>query len=266
MRLPGPILHPLASPRKHRVKQRTALIALFSLCAFTCYLLFIAYPSVNLSRSLLTHVQDHDRTHENHTPVPPPTLPLRKVTYQLHPVAPPRPPLALSEQEELAALSAFIAALPHNVLPPSVDPNIPLDPQLVLDFDPRSESARDELDRLIDQIWSRFPVMLYAKLHSSDSREVRHIVESMQLNPPPLVVDADQREDAHVLLPLLTRITRVPGLPILLVGGQAVGTEASDIKGLMAEIRNLHDNGELTRRVFEAGATIAPGRKKGKGK
>lgn len=165
MPLPGPILHPLASPRKHRIKhRRTALLALFSLFTFTCYLLFIARPSLNLSRSLLTHVQDHDRPHENHTPVPPPTRPLRKVTHQLHPVAPPRPPLALTPTEELAALSAFIAALPHNVLPPSVDPTTPLDPQLVLDFDPRSESARDELDRLVDQIWTRFPVMLFTKV------------------------------------------------------------------------------------------------------
>lgn len=88
----------------------------------------------------------------------------------------------------------------------------------------------------------------------------------MHLNPPALVVDADQREDAHVLLPLLTRLTHVPGLPVLLVGGQAVGTETSDIRGLMAEIRSLHDNGELSRRVFEAGATTATGKKKYKGK
>ena len=164
--LPGPLLHPLTSPRKHRIKHRTALIALISLFSFTCYLLFIAYPSVNLSRSLLIHVQDYDR-HESHLPDPPspkhPTSPPRKVTHRLKPVAMPRPPLDFSPTEELAALSAFIAALPHNVLPPSVEPNTPLDPQLVLDFDPRSESAKDELTRLVDQTWSRFPVMLFTK-------------------------------------------------------------------------------------------------------
>ena len=161
--LPGPLL--LASPRKHRVKHRTALLALASLLTFTCYLLFIAYPSLHFSRSLLTHVPDRDRTRD--VPDQPPSgqrpPPLRKVTHHLQPIHPSRPPLVLSQAEELAALSAFIAALPHNVLPPSVDPNTPLDPQLVLDFDPRSESARDELARLTDQIWSRFPVMLFAK-------------------------------------------------------------------------------------------------------
>lgn len=163
MPLPGPLLHPLSSPRKQRIKHRTAFLALFSLFTFTCYLLFIAYPSHTLSRSFLTHVQDHDRQHENRIPVQPtrqPTVPLRPV---LQPVPASRPPLALSPAEELAALSAFIAALPHNVLPPSVDPHAPLDPQLVLDFDPRSESAREELDRLVEQVWSRFPVMLFTK-------------------------------------------------------------------------------------------------------
>ncbi|KAG6375500.1 hypothetical protein JVT61DRAFT_3059 [Boletus reticuloceps] len=290
--LPGPLLHPLASPRKHRVKHRTALLALFSLFTFSCYLLFIAYPSHRLSRSLLTHVPDHGRPHESHFPdhsSDQHTPPLREVTNRFRPVRPTRPTLALSPTEELAALSAFIAALPRNVLPPSVDPNTPLDPQLVLDFDPRSESAKDELDRLVDHIWTRFPVMLFTKarihsflflvfgqlrplfvchtqLHSSDSREVRHILDSMHLNPAPLVVEADQRQDAHVLLPLLARLTHVPGLPVLLVGGKPVGSDLPDVKSLMAEIRRLHDDGELTRRVFEAGATVQPVKKKGKGK
>ena len=155
-----PLLLPLGSPRKHRLKQRTALVALFSLVTFTCYLLFVAYPSLDLSRSLLTHVQDHDRpyVHEERPSKRP------KVQQHLQPVPLPRVPLALSPTEELAALSAFIAALPHNVLPPTVNPDLPLDPQLVLDFDPRSDSAREELDRLVEQVWSRFPVMLFTKV------------------------------------------------------------------------------------------------------
>lgn len=160
-----PLLHPLGSPRKHRAKHRTALIALFSLLTFTCYLLFVAYPSLELSRSLLTHVRDHDRPHgheESHLQDQPPTK--HHKGQHLQPVPPPRLPLSLSPTEELAALSAFIAALPHNVLPPTVNPDLPLDPQLVLDFDPRSDSAREELDRVMEQVWSRFPVMLFTKV------------------------------------------------------------------------------------------------------
>ena len=92
------------------------------------------------------------------------------------------------------------------------------------------------------------------------------MLSSMHIDPAPLVVSVDQREDAHVLLPLLARLTHVPGLPVLLVAGQAVGADAPDLKSLMADIRRLHENGELTQMVFDAGATIQPGKKKGKGK
>lgn len=104
------------------------------------------------------------------------------------------------------------------------------------------------------------------QLHSSDSREVRYMLSSMNLRPAPLVVEVDQREDADVLLPLLTRLTNVPALPLLLIGGQPVGIESSDTRSLMAEIRNLHENGDLTRRILDAGATMQSGRGKGRGR
>lgn len=87
----------------------------------------------------------------------------------------------------------------------------------------------------------------------------------MHLKPTPLVVEVDQREDGHVLSPLLTRLTHVPSLPVLLIGGQPVGTDASDRKDLMAEIRRLHENGDLARRIVEAGSTLEFEKKKGKG-
>jgi hypothetical protein len=87
----------------------------------------------------------------------------------------------------------------------------------------------------------------------------------MHIDPAPFVVQVDQREDAHVLLPLLARLTHAPGLPVLLVAGQAVGANAPDLKSLMTEIRRLHENGALAQMVFEAGAMIEPGKKKGKG-
>lgn len=90
------------------------------------------------------------------------------------------------------------------------------------------------------------------------------MLANMHLKPAPLIVEIDQREDADVLLPLLTRLTHVPSLPLLLIGGQAVGSETSDRKGLMGEIRRLHEKGELTRRMLEAGSTVELGKKKGK--
>lgn len=89
------------------------------------------------------------------------------------------------------------------------------------------------------------------------------MLTNMHLKPAPLVVEVDQREDADVLMPLLARLTHVPSLPILLIGGEAVGTDAHDTKGIMDEIRKLHKNGELYRRIFDAGSTVE--NKKGRG-
>ncbi|KAG9316753.1 hypothetical protein JVU11DRAFT_2814 [Chiua virens] len=255
--LPLPLLHPIGSPRKHRIKQRTALVALFSL---------LTSHATSSSSPTLLHVHPHTcprppfhtlyrmtataRTQSNDVPLPSHKAP------QLLP-------------RSLLPLAAFIAALPHNVVPSSVDPHTPLDPQLILDFDPRSESAKEELERVVEQVWSRFPVILFTKArlrHSSDSREIRAILSNMRLKPTPLVVEADQREDAQILLPLLNRLTHVPTLPVLLIGGQPVGSGASDTKDLMGEIRRLHENGELARSILEAGAVVVPERKKGKGK
>lgn len=72
--------------------------------------------------------------------------------------------LKLSLDQELAALSSFIASLPQNVIPYSVDPTLPLDPQLVLDFDINSPRAKDELRAMVEDVWSRNPVFLYAKV------------------------------------------------------------------------------------------------------
>lgn len=77
-------------------------------------------------------------------------------------------PLKLDLEQELAAVSSFIASLPHNVIPPFVDPTLPIDPQLVLEFDTNSPRAKDELRAMVEDVWSRNPVFLYAKVLSNN--------------------------------------------------------------------------------------------------
>ncbi|KAI0030955.1 hypothetical protein K488DRAFT_13116, partial [Vararia minispora EC-137] len=157
------------------------------------------------------------------------------------------PALALDAHQELAALTSFMAALPQNVLPPSVDPAAPLDPQLVLDFDTRSPAAANELDELVRDVWLRNPVM-----RSPASRELKSLVDSLQLRPAPTVFDVDQRDDAAALVPLLHRLTGIPELPILLVGGTPLGD--------LAAVRSL----DLKALAERAGAAPASARKKKK--
>ena len=65
----------------------------------------------------------------------------------------------------MAALSSFLASLPdQNILPPSVDPSQPIDPQLILDFDTRADGAEAELKRLVAATWETYPVVMYTKV------------------------------------------------------------------------------------------------------
>ena len=76
-------------------------------------------------------------------------------------------PIQLTPEQELAAVTTFLASLPQNVIPSNVDPSKPIDPQLVLDFDTRSPQAADEIAQLEHDAWVRYPVVLFSK--------VRHI-------------------------------------------------------------------------------------------
>lgn len=83
-----------------------------------------------------------------------------------------RPQITLTPEQELAALSSFIISLPdQNILPPSVDPSQPIDPQLIIDFDTRADGAEAELKRLVAATWENYPVVMYTKVFTFAFRD-----------------------------------------------------------------------------------------------
>ncbi|KAH7927544.1 hypothetical protein BV22DRAFT_1111070 [Leucogyrophana mollusca] len=258
------VLHTLQNPRKPRLKYRTTFIALFGLIFLSCYIFFVARPSLDLAPIALradarglgdqhaVNVPDNDSNTPSSRLFRLPPTPHRKV-----PIASKGPQVKLSPEQELAAVSRFLASLQQNSIPHSVDPSKPIDPQLVLDFDTRSARAADEVNQIVEEVWTRYPVMLFTKLHSANSREIRFMLANMNLRPAPEVFEVDQRQDAEVLTPLLHRLTSSTELPILLVGGKPVGS--------MEDMRQLHESGELQKMITDAGAVI-DGAKKKKGR
>jgi len=101
---------------------------------------------------------------------------------------------------------------------------------------------------MVDDVWSRNPVLLYSKLYSSSSREIKAILDNLNLFPSPTIIDVDVRDDAAILLPVLKRLLPFPDLPILLIGGRAVGS--------VEEVRELEKNGELQTLITASGSTI----------
>lgn len=141
-------------PRKFRV--RATLLCLFSLVSLTSYVCLISQPALSLHRP---HHPLSWRNMYAEFPRPPPGH-----------FPPPRPDVLLSPEQELGALTAFMAALPQNVIPSNVDPSHPIDPQLVLDFDTRGPQAEDEIADVVVDVWINNPVVLFTKVRCSISQ------------------------------------------------------------------------------------------------
>ncbi|KAI0067164.1 hypothetical protein BV25DRAFT_1867714 [Artomyces pyxidatus] len=237
-------------PRKSRL--RATFICLFSLVVLTSYIFLVAQPSlVTAPIPILQH--------------PPPEEPrsswrnlATKYRNAAVAVVVARPEITLTSPQELGAITSFMAALPQNVVPLTIDPTRPIDPQLILDFDTRSAQAETEVEEVVSDVWARNPVVLFSKLHSPISRELKTILHDMKLRPPPTIFEVDQRADAQVLVPMLFRLTNATDLPILLVGGVSVGT--------IDDIRELDARGQLKTLVSRAGAVIDGGKKTKKGR
>jgi glutaredoxin len=232
--------------------QRTTFLALFSLFSVSVYILLLngttnlepaALPQQMKSpfqAAMKTIAHSHDR----------PWRPTHKD------VLASRPQITLTPEQELAALSSFIISLPdQNILPPSVDPSQPIDPQLIIDFDTRADGAEAELKRLVAATWENYPVVMYTK-PSAVTRELRALIDAFNLRPTPIIIDINERPDIDALEPVLQRLTGSSSFPILLVDGSPINVSTSD------RVQELSESGTLQILVTEAGAIINGGKRK----
>lgn len=72
--------------------------------------------------------------------------------------------LVLTPGQELGVLVSFMAAVKANILPSDIDPSKPLDPQLVVGFDTRAEGAEEEVDAVVEETWSNYPVVMFSQV------------------------------------------------------------------------------------------------------
>jgi hypothetical protein len=249
-----------------RKSRQHTLLVLLALIACSAYLI-ISYPALaprspQVLRNPVTVVKAHWTSH-------------RKLTRPKKLL----PQVQLDEKQELAAVTAFLASLPQNVIPSNVDPSRPIDPQVVLDFDTRTAHAAEEVQALVEDVWVRNPVVLYAKYFSPVTREVKSVFKKFDMKPAPTIFDVDKRSDAHVLVPLLHRLVNSTDLPILLINGvplitqalesrdDAAATEsdsAPSTQDFIEKFRELEKSGELKRLLKSAGVTLGGRRKKGR--
>lgn len=134
-------------------------------------------------------------------------------------------------------------------------------------------------------------------MYSPIGRDLRTLIATYNLAPRPVVWELDARgtcapaptgssspefctEDADVIIPLVYRLTNSTELPVLLIGGQAVGLPFLDgsvadspaiidqsisARSVFERVKGLHGSGELEKLIQNAGGIIG-GKKKKKGR
>ena len=160
----------MATFQSRKAKHRTTFVALLALVCLSVYI-FVAHASF-----LAPPLRHSDTPAADQLAIALETLQNSRLTPgnsgipHSHRLSksnrPNTPPLRLDPSQELAAISSFLASLPQNVLPPTVDPTRPVDPQLVLDFDTRSNRAQEEVQAMVEEVWTRNPVFLYSKVRT----------------------------------------------------------------------------------------------------
>jgi len=247
----------MATFHSRKTKHRTTFIALLALVCLSVYI-FVAQASF-----LAPPLRHSDSPAADQLAIALETLQNSRVTpgksgishsHRLGKSNRHTPALRLDPPQELAAISSFLASLPQNVLPPTVDAARQVDPQLVLDFDTRSDRAQEEVQAMVEDVWTRNPVFLYSKRYSAASRELKGILNNLNLYPSPTIIDVDVRDDAAVLFPVLQRLLPFPELPVLLIGGRAVGS--------IEEVRELEKSGELQKLINASGSTVDGAKRK----
>lgn len=150
--------------------QRTTFLALFALIVVSVYVLLVSQPT-------LTPIALHDANRSFQNTATQQLSKLSSNAYRLAAIHRKRPtgsssaaipskPMQLTPEQELAAVTDFLASLPQNVIPSNVDPSKPIDPQLVLDFDATSPQADEMFKDLVHDAWARYPVVLYSKVRA----------------------------------------------------------------------------------------------------
>ncbi|CED85166.1 Thioredoxin-like fold [Phaffia rhodozyma] len=137
------------------------------------------------------------------------------------------------ERSELSSVLNFIITEEMNALPANMDPTSPVDPEVVLDFDPYTSTAEGQLIDMEVSFWETFPIVLVYRYADASAKKIQSQLDQLHIHPAPVTVDLEARSDAAVITPLVQRLVDYPiDQPMLFIGGELIGglTEIQDLK------------------------------------
>jgi len=132
--------------------------------------------------------------------------------------------IKFTAEDELLALIGFITAATGNSIPPTVDASQPIEPAVLVGFDPAGASAKEDLEFLKDEINTQYPLVLFGRMRDPWHVEMVHLLDQYKITPAPLIVDVDQRNDHDLVVTALERLLGTDELPQLVLQGSRLSS------------------------------------------
>ncbi|KZV73063.1 hypothetical protein PENSPDRAFT_556786, partial [Peniophora sp. CONT] len=127
---------------------------------------------------------------------------------------------------EFAALTSFLAAHEQHALPAETELEVPLDPELILDFDPSAPHALEELAQVQLDVWQQNPIVVFGKVCGFSlqpaTRRLREALAEIDLRVDATIIELDTREDGAIIENALRRLVPESSaeIPVLFLNGQ----------------------------------------------
>lgn len=150
-----------------------------------------------------------------------------------------------SPEDELLALIGFITGATGNILPPSVDPESPIDPSVLLGFDPTGPEAAEDLENLKEEVNAQHPLVLFGRLRDHKHDAVSHLLSQWTITPSPLIVEVDMRSDESRFTPVLERLLATDEFPQLVMLGRSIGGAQDILEMDKEELKELLEASEM---------------------
>jgi len=100
----------------------------------------------------------------------------------------------------------------------------------------------------VKKLNDKHPIVVFSKSYCPYSARAKQLLESLNITPPPKVIEVDLRDDASIIKSILTRLTHHSTFPNVIIRGKSLG--GAD------RLQALHLDGKLVPLLEAAGAKV----------
>ncbi|EPT04607.1 hypothetical protein FOMPIDRAFT_1045882 [Fomitopsis schrenkii] len=125
---------------------------------------------------------------------------------------------------------------------------VKVEPESPVELDVYAPDGRRDWDAHLKVMQNDIPVVVFSKTYCPFSQRAKALLETYELDPPPLIVELNTRQDGPLIQKILQRLTGRRTVPNVLVHGTSLG--GSD------DVHALHEQHKLKGIFEDAGVEV----------